>query len=188
MMLIDKILNNIFNFFENLNHKEIIKLIIIILSTIILISGFLIYRYYSNTNSLLKQINYNNVMRSETKELLTRNLAVKQQQEKVDEILTKDKTFKLMQYFDELAQELRLTHYVKNKQINISDIDSKQDYNEVTLSVNINNINMKQLTDLLLKIENNERVFIKKLEITKSDKLPVIDVNIMIATLQSKTE
>ena len=149
-------------------------------------SALVIYKYYSNMNSLIKQINFTNAMRNETKELLARNLAVKKQKEKVDEVLDSDKNFRIMHYFDDLTKQLRISQYVKeDKQINI---ESKQDYNEIALTAKINNINMKQLVDLLQSIENKEIVFTKKLDITKSEKLPVIDVDIVIATLQAKTE
>lgn len=184
-----KIFNKIFDFFNKFSEKKFIQFIIIFLVFITTLCGIIIYKYYSNTNNLVKQIKSINNLRIEAKDLLERNLAIKNQQEKVDEILTKDKNFKIINYFETLTKELRLNNYIneKSKQISISDVESKQNYSEIRLNVKIQNINMKQLTDLLEKIENNERVFIKKLEINKSEKLPTIDADLTIATLEEKT-
>ena len=181
-----KFINKITDFVENLEKRQFLQLVGGIFLALLLVCGLIIYFYYSKTNSLLRDIKNVNSKRTEARELLTRNLAVNQQREKVDEILKKDKNFKIGNYFNTLAEQQRLSTYVKDKQITTSDIE--QGYTEIRLSVSIKNINMKQLVDLLEKIENNERVFTKKLDINKSEKLPVIDVDIVIATLEAKPE
>jgi type II secretory pathway component PulM len=47
---------------------------------------------------------------------------------------------------------------------------------------------MKQLVDLLQELEQNNRIDIKNLDITKSKKQATIDVQIIITTLQQKIE
>lgn len=184
-----KFFDKIFDFLNDLSEKNFIHFIVIFLAFVAGLCGVIIYKYYSSSSDQIKQIRTINNLRTEAKDLLERNLAIKKQQEKVDEILNKDKNFKIINYFDTLTKELRLNNYIneKSKQINISDVESKQNYSEIRLSVKIQNINMKQLTGLLEKIENNERVFIKKLDINKSEKLPAIDADLTIATLEEKT-
>ena len=93
-----KIINQIFEFFEQLNSRQLIQFMSAILALLSIISGIIIYKHYSNSSALVKQINFVNSMRDETKELLIRNLAVKKQQEKVADPLGggKEKSQKLL--------------------------------------------------------------------------------------------
>ena len=56
---------------------------------------------------------------------------------------------------------------------------------EIKLDVSFGDINMKELVELLYKIEQNERVYTKDLKITKNLKKPSIDVSMVIATFEA---
>ena len=60
-------------------------------------------------------------------------------------------------------------------------------YTEIKLDVGLSGLNMKQLVDLLYKIEQNERVYTKDLKIIKNLKSPTIDVTLVIATFEATT-
>ena len=81
-----KFINKIIDFVENLDRRQFLQLVGGIFLVLLLVCGLIIYFYYSKTNSLLKDIRNVNSKRTDARELLTRNLAVNQQREKVDEI------------------------------------------------------------------------------------------------------
>lgn len=63
-----------------------------------------------------------------------------------------------------------------------------EDYNQVKLEGSISDLDMKQLTELLNAIEQEERIYIEKLEIAKDSKNKKIDVHLVIATYEPKQE
>ena len=101
-------------------------------------------------------------------------------------MLAEDPEFKLAEYLETVLSSVNLS---ERKDISqpprAIDIDDK--YTENILEFTLNDINMKQLVEFLVAIENNRRVYTKKLEITKSKTTPnSLEVHITIATLFPK--
>ncbi len=70
---------------------------------------------------------------------------------------------------------------------NVVAIGQDEHYSETVANYQLAGISMKQLTQFLDEIDENQRVFTKELEITKSKKVPrAIDVGIVVATLMPK--
>lgn len=183
-----KIFDNIRNFFILLEEKDFKKYALIFFVLIFTILGFIFYRYFSKVSHLKKEIQRTNIAREDAKQLLTKHQKVKRQKILVDEILEKDKKFKILQFFDSVVEKLNLSNKVSDKKISQNDLENSadQDYIEIKLDVTLSGMNMKQVNDLLNEIENNERVYIKSLEITRPNSVPAVDVNITIVTLQFK--
>ena len=185
-----KALEKIQNFIGSLNEKDFLKYTYIFLFIMLLISGFIVYRHFSKIGSLKKELQRINTSRQEAQVILTKDIQAKKQKAIVDDILDKGKNFKLSGYFDAVTNHMGLDKNVKEKSTSESELENltAQGYIEVKLNAIITDLNMQQLTELLDEFEKNERIYTKSLEITKANKTPTIDVNLVIATLQPKSE
>lgn len=181
-----KILQPIIDFIKNLDKKQYYRYGILFLSATALILGIMIYVYFSKVNTLRQKIKRINIQRENTRAILEKHERVIQQKIRVDEILEKDKNFKIKQYVPLVIQELNLTQYL-SKIGEVTDEDLNNGYIEERLDVYFNNMTMKNIVDLLNALEKNERIYTKELSINKTLKSPVLDVTIVIATLQIKT-
>lgn len=183
MQFLDKIVNFIFKL-QPSDFKKIILLILTVSFALMFLIGFNLFRQKS---SYLTELKKTYALRDEASTLIDKNNLIKKQKDIVNTMLEETSTFKLIQFFDNTTDALRLNQYVERKNISIVDLENK-DYSKIILDSKINNLNMKQLADLLSKIDENERVLIEKLEINKSNKLPSVDVELTISTLQPKSE
>jgi len=185
-----KTLNNLLTSFKDLSSKDAKKYASIIIGIILLLCSFMIYRYFAQVDLLKKQLRKINIDRQEAQELLSKDIKIKKKKEEVDSILKKGKNFKLIQYFDSVTTKLGLAQTVKDREVSSNELENlrSQGYSEVKLTINLLDINMKQLVELLNEFEQNERIYTKSLDITKSEMNPTIDVNIVIATIQPKEE
>lgn len=137
------------------------------------LAGFLIllllvmFYYYRSARSLIKQINeLNNTRTTEVKNILIKKERIKKQKEKVDELIAQEPDFVLGTVVEELLPKLGLSGKEERVQPKTAPIDEQ--YSEQIIDMTLNDIDMKQLVDFLKEIENQPRVYIKKLEITKS--------------------
>lgn len=173
------------NFIINLNEKQFYKYFGIFLSILFVVLGILVYRHSSQITLLQKKIRRVNQQREEAQKILQQNLNVMQQQQSVNEILAQEPQFKIMQYFVQVINELNLKQFnTKEPGLNSDNIDNN--YAEDKLVAGFSGIDMKQLCDLLNRIEKNERIYTKEITITKSLKTPTIDVILIIATLRER--
>ncbi len=178
------------NFILSLDEKTFKKYSYIIIAIILVLVGLILYRHYSKIGKLKKELQTINRSREEAQIILTKDVQVKKQKKIVDEILEKGKNFKIVQYFDSTTNALRLSNNVKDKKVSVNELENlrTKEYSEVKLDATLTAIDTKQLVELLNEFEKNERIYTKNLEIIKSNKVPALDVNITIATLQPKTE
>jgi hypothetical protein len=160
----------------------------IYLGFVLLCAAGVTFRYYSKINSLSKQIDNINELREErVRVILNRAQKVQKQRVDVDTMLSEDEDFKIGGYFKDLLATLQLTE--KKESEIISQTDREDNYRESVLSARFVGMNMKLLTELLNKIEQNKRIYSKELEIVASKKTPqTLEVSVTIATLQPKTE
>lgn len=174
------------NFIRNLEEREFYRYLAIVLGVLVLVLGILIYTNYSTVSGLELKLKRINKQREDTREILQKHETVKQQQAEVDAILAKDPTFKIKEYFTATVAELNLGQQ-NTKQAEVSEPqDLDNGYSEIKLNAGFTDLNMKQLCELLYKVEQNERIYTKELIITKALKTPTIDVTLVIATLQPK--
>lgn len=172
------------NFLKGLDLHEVYKYTGIILAIILLINGGLLWSYYRSVHQLQNKLAALNRQRAESRALLEKNEYVLQQQARVDEILERDKNFKIKEYFIAVVQKLGLAGLI-SKDADIASNELMNGYTEIKLDVSLTNMNMQQLVDLLYNIEQNERVYTKDLKITKNLRAPTIDVSLVIATFEA---
>jgi len=178
-------LDKIRTFIQELDEKEFRTYLIAVLSGIFIVLIFFVAFYLKRVSTLKKQISYVNEKREEVKNILEKNEVVDQQKQKVDTLL-ENKDFKIRQYFEDVVKKLSL----EKPLIATSQIDKDATYREVILKATLDDLNMKQVCDLLEEIEKKKSlVYTKELEITRSKKRPrAIDVALTIATLQKKSQ
>lgn len=158
----------------------------ICLFVVICIDVLMIYFFISTYNQMYDEYaNINDMRATKVKTLLQKIHQVKKQKEEVNALLAEDENFKIGGYFKNLVQLLRLD--AKRESDTTSQVDKDASYKESILNAKFSGASMKELTELLEKLESNKRIYTKELEITESKKTPqAIDFSITIATLQSK--
>ncbi len=185
MVLLDKIRS----FFDTTETTTFYYYVAGYLSVCFVLSGVIVFYYYKNANNLQKQIKRLNITREETvRTILEAAASIEQQRTAVEEVLSQNPDFKIAGYFKDLLFKLNL----KNKEVQEAEstttTEREDNYRETELNAKFENMNMKELTELLQAIEQNPRLSTKRLEIMKAKKnLKTIDVQITITTLLPKT-
>jgi len=186
-----KFLNKYKHFLEEFDDKKQLRTLFVVLGLLVLFGGFFLYRYTGMVKTLKKQMSSLNIARRETQSLLSKNAVVDKQRTTVETMLSKDKSFKIIEYFKTVLDKLKLNAYrtpAEKTSINDTEGVRRSGYEEVNLVVQLTNMNMRQVVDLLFEIEQSERVYTKKLEIVHSKTNPVVDLNLTIGTLLKKAE
>ena len=182
------LLDNIKTFINNIEIKIFYYYILGYIIACVLLFGGAVFYYCRSTNALYRQINNIKNSREDVLVILEDAARVKQEQARVENILSKDIDFKIAGYFIELLTELDL----KNKEIKTGEATStplENNYLKTELSTHFEDMTMQELTMLLQALEKNPRIVTDRLEITKSKKKPkTIEVNLSISTLLPKLE
>lgn len=181
--------SSIRNYISNLDQKDFYRNSAIALGVLFFLVIGIIYYTRTRVSYWRKRINIINEQRDEIRTILEKNQLVLSQRAQVDAMLTQVPDFKINGYFTDLVNGLG---FIGNKapttSVSFGDRDD-QEYREVLLNAKFDAMDMKQLTILLEKIEQYDRIYIKDLEIMKSKKAAdAISVNLTIATLQRKPE
>jgi hypothetical protein len=175
-------------FFDRIESKTFYYYMVGYLFICLILCGLLIFYYYKNANQFLRQIKRLNVTREDTiKNILESAESIQQQRSAVEAILSQNPDFKIAGYFKDLLTKLNL----RNKEIQEAETttttEREDNYRETELNAKFEDMNMKELTELLQAIDQNPRISTKRLEITKARKNPkAIDVQITITTLLPK--
>lgn len=171
-------------FIRSLDTREFYRFIGIIFGIVFLILSLLVYRYYSSVQQLHRKLRRVNEQRQETRSILEKNEEVLLQRSNIEALLEQTKNFKIKEFFSSVLQELQLTA-LSSKEPDISQKDLIDGYVEIQLEASFSGMNTRQLAELLYKLEQNERVYIKDLKIVKALKAPTIDVSLVIATFEA---
>lgn len=173
---------------DTIDEKQLYSYILGLLGILVLLTLLVMFYYFRSARSIKRQLKELNGIRStQVKQILTKAERIQKQKEKLDSMLAEDSDFKLTYYLETVLSKLNLSERkdISQAPLNI-DLDDK--YAENILEFTLNDINMKQLVEFLAGVEENRRVYTKKLEITKSKTTPnSLEVHITIATLFPKT-
>src|SRR5947207_4761861 len=184
MIFIDKIRT----FFDSIDTKTFYHYIAGYGAVCFLLFGTMIYYFYSTTNVLQKKIKNLNITREETvRAILESAQSIEQQRATVEAILSQIPDFKIAGYFKDLLTKLNL----KNKEVQEAETttttEREDNYRETELNAKFEDMNMKEVTELLQALEQNPRISTKRLDIIKAKKdSKTIDVQITITTLLQK--
>jgi len=169
-----------------LEEKELNRYVAIVIGIIVLLMVMLLFYHYRTVSNYRLRIKKINQLRDRNvQDILSKSEYLDKQQEEINAILAEDKNFKIIQYFDRVKQKLQLTNKKVTEQS--SQIERADQYRESILNVTFDDIDMKQVTELLKELEENKRIFIKKLDIAKSKKIPQkLEVSMTIGTFLLK--
>jgi uncharacterized protein YlaN (UPF0358 family) len=143
-----------------------------------------LYRLSRQLKTKIKRLNIEREDR--VRDILTKGGYIKQQKEEMDRLLKEDVNFKIAGYFSVVLKKLGMARKKITETTTQTDIDVV--YRESSLAARLDEMDMKELTELLQVLENNKRISIKRLEIFASTKKPnAIDVQLTIATMLLKT-
>jgi len=170
-----------------LEEKALYRYSTIFLGGIILLLGLLLFYHYRSISSLQKKIaDINRMRRRDVQAILSKADYISKQQQDIDALLAEDKNFKIVGYFKEVLDKLKLA---EKKVIETPSQIEQEQYRESILDVSFDDMDMKQVTELLKELEENRRIFIKKLDILRSKKVPnKLEVNMTIGTFLLKSD
>ncbi len=173
------------NFFTTKSKNELLIYYGVFVALLLLISGIIIYTHFTTVSRLSSELKAINKQRAVVQKILIKNKEILAQQEAVKAILEKEPTFYILKYFNEhLLKQVNLS---VSSGPEISETDVGNGFIERKLTVSFSHVNMKQLTELLLKIEQKERVYTKELKIIKDIKDGLLNITLTIATLEPQT-
>lgn len=177
-----------YKFINDLDKKGLYTYLIGAIATLTFILGVIGYLSLSSTNENLEKLNEINNNRSQVQRLIARYSIVKKQKQTVDKLIEKEEFYKMPGYFNKLLEELEIKANLKQAP-KLEPFKLDNSYTEVRLTGTLTRLTNQQLTELLEKIEDNERIYTKRIEIDKS-KLgpPAIDVTLTIATLNKTAQ
>ncbi len=175
-------------FINKLDQRTFYIYLIIYSSICVALCALIIIYYYISIASLEKKIKNIDEYRDEVHAIMEKYAIIKQQQTAVEEILAKDPNFKIAETFGKFLAELNLTDKEDKprREINITDLE--ENYRKIELNSHFKDMTMQNLTLLLEKIEQNPRIAMNRLEITKSKDKSAIQVSLTISTLLPKIE
>jgi|GEM_PF-1072416 len=184
----NNIIDHITDVIWHLDGKKFTQIALGIMIGATAVLGTIIYTQHRRNKKFKIAMETINKQRKDVKELLEKNEIIKQYQEQAEKVLAQDKTFLFKGYIeDNLLKSLQLTAKPYKVDTNIPENLRELGYQEVTANLEFINLDMKQLVDLLEKLEKTNRIDIKKLEITKSKQQPKIDVALTISTIEHRT-
>lgn len=177
------IIENLKTYLKGIQEKTFYQYLGGILGVVALLCGLIFFFYFRSVSHLKKEISELNDSRERAKEILDKAERVQKQRAAVDAILAQEPDFKIAGYMAELLAKKGL----KPTQETSADGYQEGNYLEKLLTIQLQEITMKDLTELLDEIEQKERLYLKDLDINKSKKSPkTIDVTTTIATLLPK--
>ncbi len=174
-------INSFHNFIRGLDKKEFIRYSGIYITICIIAIVVIMVRHIYLVSDAKVKVQQLNQTRTSIQKILTKFSQVDQQKKKVDSLL-KDKGFYIQKEFQDLAKKQKINALEK-----LSKEKLQNGYTEESVQITLTQISTKQLCELLQDIENQPRIYIKFVDITKGSARK-INVSMSIATLIPATE
>lgn len=152
---------------DTVTRKQFYTYIVGSLVALLFFIMFIMFYYYRSSRIYIKQIHDLNKIRStEVKNILIKKERIKKLKEKMDVLIAQDPEFVLAQALDELLSRVGLADKTDRKvPPRTVPLD---EYSESIVEITLNDIHMKQLVDFLEAVEASKRIYVKKIEISKS--------------------
>lgn len=183
------ILDSIKNTLHNLDEREFYIYSGIGFGLLLLLLGILIYFQQSSLNGWVSKFKQLQKQREEIRQLLGDKLQFEQERKALNDKLQAEPDFKIRGYYDELIKQLHLDSYVAKEPSEPISESLEGGAKERTLTAQFTHVTTKQLTEILSAIENNPRVFAKRLIIDKiAQDRPTLNVTLDIATIEFSNE
>lgn len=150
----------------------------------IAIFGIIIYAHYSALDQLAKKLSSVNKQRTQAQQLLVEHKTILAQQEAVKALLQQDPQFLIGTYFKNLLSSLNLQNMVTSGPTIHTESNASDGFIAQKLTTNFSHLNIKQLTELLEKLGQNERIETESLKVEKDVKDGLLNVTLTIVTLE----
>lgn len=173
-------LSKVRSFLSEMNSIEFRKFILIYMGAFTSVVGFLIFFYISQELTIKDQAKALNKYRTQVQQILTDYQKVAQQKESVSELLASTDTFYLQQFVQSSLETIGIT----TSSIGKVSSQTVNGYTEESVSVQLTDINTKELCELLQTIEETSRVYVKNVTITRIEGASSISASMFIATLK----
>jgi hypothetical protein len=163
--------------------KELAKYMATFASVFCLIFGFLIYLSYRQVNKYNSQLKQLDSWRKQTQQILRDAKIVRAQQEEVEEILSKDKDFRIGEAYQSVVRKANLSGKLVDTSLPTTGetISSKT---EVLVTSRLKGLSMKEVTDFLVGIAQVPQMYTKEVTIKRTPGRPMVDIDIAVATLE----
>jgi len=178
-------LESIKDYIQSLNYKEFIQLIAVYFFVIFFGIAFLIYHHFQAISDMEQKTKVLNKARQDIQMILTEYNHIQTKKNEVDALLQKDKSFYLQKYYQDTVASVNISNQTAS---NLITQTWSNGYSEESLQINFSQITMKQLCEFLQAVKGNERVFVKNVDIVKSNVDKKINVTLSIATLKLGVE
>lgn len=168
-----------------LDKRSFYKYFGILLGVYFFIMGLLIYSHHTRAQHLRGRLKRVNQQRETVRSLLQKNEEVVQRQKEVDFILTQQPGFKIADYFETLLKNLTLKSNL-NRGVEVAENALSNGYIEIKLAASFSGMNTKNICELLYAIKQNSRVYTKEIKLIKDQKTALLDVTLIIGTLEQQ--
>jgi hypothetical protein len=167
---------------DSLEEKNVLQYLFAFVGAVFFILLLLIAYYFYVRSGWYSEISdLNEIRSSKVRLILTKAAQLQQQEKEVNEMLSKEHDFKIGGYADDVLAELNLLDKASRNVLPTT--DKAANYNESSVEITLNGIDMKQLVNLMQKFEENKRVYLKKLDIARSKVMASkLEVNMILAT------
>lgn len=167
--------------------RELVKYLGAFGAAFLLLFGLLFYFHYSRVNWYKNQLKVLGTWRKQTQKILSDFQLVKAQQEQVEDILAKDKDFRIGEAFQSIISNANL----RNKIVDMSPIPTPGETisgkTELQMTSTLRGLSMKEVTDFLTMIAQVPQLYTKDITIKRTPGRPTVDIDITVATLESAT-
>lgn len=142
---------------------------------------FLLFRHHNLLNEAEQKFKTLNKARAQVQVILTEYDRIKTKKTEVDDQLTKDTTFYLVKFYQDLIASVNIT---SQNNPNLMSGVGPAGYTEESLQINFTQITMQKLCEFLEALQATPRVTVKNLEISKGSAEKKINVSMSLATLK----
>jgi len=152
-------MSSFITYIQELDRRELYRNLSIFLAGIVLIFGLIFFLQRRQVQGFERKLSAINKQRDAVKRILQDHALVEEQRQLVDTILERDRNFRINQFLEELARDLRLSQNM-SKNIEMEN-NLGNGYTEIQVETTFKDLDTRQLTDLLYRIEQSSRVFTK---------------------------
>jgi hypothetical protein len=185
-MQMPTVLHNFLRFIQNLDTRKRLISYGIFVGTLLVTISLILFMHYRAMNKLDSQIRSINKERKRALHILQQHYEVLEQQQAVQVILEQEPNFYINQYVMATLQQLGIGQQL-TKDLERSEQDLAIGYKELRLVISLSGLSMQAITQLLYAFEQNKRIWLKELKMSKNVKTGLIDVTLVIATLEPST-
>jgi hypothetical protein len=170
-----------------LDRRSFYRYLGITLGIFFCIIGLLVYSHYASTTYLRGRLKRVNQQRETIRTVLQENEEVIRSKDAVDAILAQEPNFKIKDIFERTLKTLNMPQLL-NRGVEISENDLANGYTEIKLAASFSGMDMKQVCELLYNIKQNIRIYTKELKLIKDQKTNLLDVTLIIGTLEPRSK